>query len=241
MVDDSRELFHSQRAFIVRSKIIANRALPVDKEQMGEMDLRIGWSDLQIRCDHLTAVENDRPRDAMLRRKRRGVGHGIRESHNRNDADLIAILFRDGNERIREVTAGGAGGHHDIDQQNLAAIILRVVLRESGIRQRESRRAAIRVFVCGRREQRGGEKKGNGSHLVFPARARSDSSYGARATPFSVMIAVTYRLGVTSNAGLRTSVPFGATGTPKTCVTSPAARSSIGIRSPVESVRSSVE
>src|ERR1039457_3838020 len=48
----------------------------------------------------------------------------------------------------------------------------------------------------------------------YEASVRSDSVYGARATPRSVMIAVTYRLGVTSKAGFSTGVPAGATAWP---------------------------
>ena len=54
----------------------------------------------------------------------------------------------------------------------------------------------------------------------------------ARAMPRSVMIAVTYFAGVTSNAGLRMRAPSGVSRDDPTCVTSRSLRSSIGIRLP---------
>ena len=55
------------------------------------------------------------------------------------------------------------------------------------------------------------------------------------------LLTLTYRDGVTSNAGFSTVVPVGATCRPNMCVTSADARCSMGIWSPEASVRSSVE
>ena len=52
-------------------------------------------------------------------------------------------------------------------------------------------------------------------------------------TPFSVIIAVIFLLGVTSKAGFPTSIPSGAIFTPLISVTSLESLSSIGIESPV--------
>src|ERR1019366_4192216 len=60
------------------------------------------------------------------------------------------------------------------------------------------------------------------------ARRRSDSAYGARATPRSQIIAEIRRAGVTSNAGFATATS-GAIRIPNRCVTSSAERSSMGI------------
>ena len=46
--------------------------------------------------------------------------------------------------------------------------------------------------------------------VAAPANSFNESASGARATPRSVMMAVTYLLGVTSNAGFSTSTPSGA-------------------------------
>src|SRR5262249_39820129 len=64
---------------------------------------------------------------------------------------------------------------------------------------------------------------------------------GACATPRSVMIAVTYRLGVTSKAGLATCTPSGAIAECWMCVTSRLGRCSIGMCAPEGKLRSSVE
>src|SRR5512135_1497994 len=64
---------------------------------------------------------------------------------------------------------------------------------------------------------------------------------GFRMSPFSVMMPSISELGVTSNAGLEASIPLGATGTPRKCVTSPRSLSSIGIDDPEGKVKSSVE
>ena len=56
--------------------------------------------------------------------------------------------------------------------------------------------------------------------------------------PRSVMIAVTYFAGVTSNAGLRTCAPSGVSRAAPTCVTSRSLRSSIGIPLPSGVLRS---
>jgi len=50
--------------------------------------------------------------------------------------------------------------------------------------------------------------------------SRSDSEYGARSTPRSVKMAVTYFAGVTSNAGLQIPTPCGVSCLPPWCVTS---------------------
>jgi sugar lactone lactonase YvrE len=71
--------------------------------------------------------------------------------------------------------------------------------------------------------------------------ASSDSEYGARNTPRSVMMAVTYFAGVTSNAGLQMPTPCGVSCLPPWWVTSTALRSSIGIASPVAVARSMVD
>src|SRR5688572_25334414 len=68
-----------------------------------------------------------------------------------------------------------------------------------------------------------------------------DSTYGGRKTPRSVMIAVMNFAGVTSNEGLRTCAPSGASWLLPTCVTSRASRSSIGILSPSAVARSIVD
>src|SRR5262249_48629934 len=59
--------------------------------------------------------------------------------------------------------------------------------------------------------------------------ARMASSYGARRTPRSVMMAVMSAAGVTSKARCRTATPTGGTRVPPICVTSAALRSSIGM------------
>ena len=59
--------------------------------------------------------------------------------------------------------------------------------------------------------------------------SRRPASNGARTTPSSVTIPVISSAGVTSKAGLRTSVPGGAMRTPRTSRTSSALRSSIGM------------
>ena len=69
----------------------------------------------------------------------------------------------------------------------------------------------------------------------------SDSEYGARAMPRSVMMAVTYLCGVTSNAGFRTLAASGVSRAGPRCVTSFAFRSSIGIPLPSGVARSIVE
>jgi hypothetical protein len=66
------------------------------------------------------------------------------------------------------------------------------------------------------------------------------SPYGSLTIPFSVMMAVMYRFGVTSKAGLLTLIPSGAMRTPRISVTSAAARSSIGIASPEANDKSKV-
>ena len=77
---------------------------------------------------------------------------------------------------------------------------------------------------------------------TFPATSSaSDSWYGARATPRSVMMAVTYLFGVTSNAGFSTRTASGAICFPARCVTSVEARCSIGILLPSGVFRSTVE
>ena len=64
-----------------------------------------------------------------------------------------------------------------------------------------------------------------------PTRSRHGAprSYGARTTPSSVTMPVMSSAGVTSKAGLRTSVPGGAMRTPRNSVTSSWRRSSIGM------------
>jgi sugar lactone lactonase YvrE len=69
----------------------------------------------------------------------------------------------------------------------------------------------------------------------------SDSEYGARSTPRSVMMAVTYFAGVTSKAGLQMPTPCGVSCLPPWWVTSTALRSSIGMASPVAVARSIVD
>ena len=56
---------------------------------------------------------------------------------------------------------------------------------------------------------------------------------GAFTIPFSVIIAVTFSCGVTSNAGLYTLLSFGAEYCPKRLITSEASLSSMGISFPV--------
>ncbi len=58
--------------------------------------------------------------------------------------------------------------------------------------------------------------------------------------PFSVMMPVINRAGVTSNAGLYTATPSGAVCRPKPCVTSRGSRCSMGMLSPEASDRSKV-
>src|SRR6185369_14171167 len=77
------------------------------------------------------------------------------------------------------------------------------------------------------------------AHL--PTRLFSPLSYSPLTNPLSVMIAVMYLAGVTSKAGLRTVTPSGAMGCPQRWVTSWEWRSSIGISSPLASVRSRVD
>src|SRR3984893_11784304 len=79
-----------------------------------------------------------------------------------------------------------------------------------------------------------------GTAKAESARRRSDSAYGARATPRSQIMPEIRRAGVTSKAGFAAETS-GAIRTPRKCVTSSAARSSIGIFSPDEMVRSNVE
>src|SRR4051794_2519207 len=62
-----------------------------------------------------------------------------------------------------------------------------------------------------------------------------------REIPRSVTIAVTSSAGVTSKAGFQTLIPLGADGWPRQPVSSPAARSSIGIELPFAVERSTVE
>ena len=62
--------------------------------------------------------------------------------------------------------------------------------------------------------------------------ARRPASNGARTTPSSVTMPVISSAGVTSNAGLRTSVPAGAIRTPRMTATSSGLRSSIGMADP---------
>src|SRR6185436_7002238 len=86
------------------------------------------------------------------------------------------------------------------------------------------------------------------AHLAHADRARDPhrqasssamlAAVGGAATPRSVTSAVTSPAGVTSNAGLRTAVPGGATVTPPKPRTSSAPRSSISIRSPSGSAAS---
>jgi len=59
--------------------------------------------------------------------------------------------------------------------------------------------------------------------------------------PRSVMNPVTKRAGVTSNAGFGAAAPSGTMGRPAIPVTSPAARCSIGMRSPSVNVASTVD
>ena len=58
----------------------------------------------------------------------------------------------------------------------------------------------------------------------------SDSPYGARSTPRSVMMAAMYLAGVTSKAGLQMPTPLGVSCLPPWWVTSTAGRSSMGMR-----------
>ncbi len=90
----------------------------------------------------------------------------------------------------------------------------------------------------------------NGTLTVNPPQAlyrvaisivSSDSEYGARSTPRSVMMAVTYFAGVTSKAGLQMPTPCGVSCLPPWWVTSTALRSSIGMASPVAVARSIVD
>ena len=65
---------------------------------------------------------------------------------------------------------------------------------------------------CGRMSTVSEAGSGCDEPLDYPAIssiALSDSAYGARSTPRSVMIAVTYFAGVTSNAGLQMPTPCG--------------------------------
>ena len=71
--------------------------------------------------------------------------------------------------------------------------------------------------------------------------AASDSVYGARAMPRSVMMPAISACGVTSKAGLKTLAPSGARRTDLTWVTSRPSRSSIGMRRPSGVSRSMVE
>src|SRR5262245_10597778 len=77
--------------------------------------------------------------------------------------------------------------------------------------------------------------------VVLEKAAARDSAYGGRNTPRSVMMPVMRRCGVTSNAGLRTKAPSGASRLPARWVTSCALRSSIGMCWPSGVSRSIVE
>src|SRR5665213_861029 len=74
-----------------------------------------------------------------------------------------------------------------------------------------------------------------------PAMATIDWLYGAFRTPRSVMIAVTYFAGVTSNAGFSMPTPWGVICLPFECVTSRALRCSMGMSSPCAVARSNVD
>src|SRR5580704_8244053 len=74
-----------------------------------------------------------------------------------------------------------------------------------------------------------------------PANFPSDASYGARAIPRSVTIAVTYFAGVTSNAGFSICTPSGVICFPAMWVTSFSLRCSMGILLPSGVSKSMVE
>src|SRR6185436_17344364 len=79
-------------------------------------------------------------------------------------------------------------------------------------------------------------------HQDFPSnKAFRLFSYGARATPASVMMAVTRRAGVTSNAEWRAGTSSGAMRVVPACFTSSGSRSSMGISFPEASDRSIVD
>src|SRR5438876_9397183 len=82
---------------------------------------------------------------------------------------------------------------------------------------------------------------GEGTGAFFENKVGRASRYGAQAMPRSVMIAVIMDAGVTSKAGCRALVPWGASLRPRTVVTSSTERSSIGIMSPFGVDRSMVE
>jgi hypothetical protein len=84
-------------------------------------------------------------------------------------------------------------------------------------------------WVLGSRSYGGGEQ------------IASDCLYGGRAMPRSVMMAVTYFAGVTSNAGLRIFAPSGVNRADPTWVTSRTFRSSMGMPLPSGVSRSIVD
>src|SRR5215470_13937071 len=93
--------------------------------------------------------------------------------------------------------------------------------------------------------QRGGDdlppqlQMGHG--LAAPSPGKSVASAAGSQTPRSVMMPVSKRAGVTSNAGFATAVPEGAIASPpEGSSTSSAPRSSIGMPSPSTSVQSMV-
>ena len=103
-----------------------------------------------------------------------------------------------------------------------------------------SRRPA-RVGGC----SAGGAAGGAGTPGIAAQRARAASdasrspvSYGVETIPSSVTIPVMSSAGVTSKAGLRTSVPSGAVRTPRNSRTSSGLRSSIGMAEPSGVARS---
>src|SRR6266576_2167249 len=138
----------------------------------------------------------------------------------RRDAGLLDRFARRGNR----------------DPQNLLGIVLdlsrrREVLRELAV-------AAAEHSALGADDERGGA----GRALIECQDSRHrDSVNGGCTIPRSVMNPVTYRAGVTSNAGFSAAAPLGAIGRPAITVTSAGARSSIGIRSPSASDESTLD
>ena len=99
--------------------------------------------------------------------------------------------------------------------------------------------ATVAISAIGRRSAGRAAPAGRGPAAPSSARsarradaARRPGSKGARMTPSSVTIPVMSSAGVTSKAGLRTSVPAGAMRTPRMTRTSSALRSSIGMAAP---------
>src|SRR5262249_37579090 len=177
-----------------------------------------------IRRRYLSHIEQHRVRCVVALHVFHQAVWAIRRKRDRKDLHLARVLLLNRRELRSKSGAMRAGGLHEFDDDYFAAIVVEIAPIPSSIDEAETGRAPWRAL---REEHRCRAEQHQ--ETFHSARFLKEVSYGGRATPFSVIMPVTYRAGVTSNAGFFTSVPGGATGVPNTCVTSAADRSSIGI------------